>query len=270
VHITRLPSGAAALTLLLLSTPPAARAGEGSAGSPDASKPRAEPPAAPDAPRLPATGKPGALAGKALGGSIQEKKYVHARGLGDRYSNALLNGAPLPSPEPDRRAVPLGAIPPVVRSSITLERFFTPDQPGDFAAGSLQLHVWELPKQLLFKVNMTGGVNTMSSFRENRAYAGGADYFGFDDGTRRIPSAVPSNQPVLPPRLLRAALPQPRPLGGAALGQAMAARARRAQRAQPAHLAARRGRAGASLPARGGRGAHGVLCPLTRERTIAR
>ena len=33
--------------------------------------------------------------------------FVYVRGLGDRYSLALLNGSPLPSPEPLRRAVPL-------------------------------------------------------------------------------------------------------------------------------------------------------------------
>ncbi|HNB97402.1 MAG TPA: carboxypeptidase-like regulatory domain-containing protein, partial [Leptospiraceae bacterium] len=38
-------------------------------------------------------------------------KYVFVRGLGERYSNTLLNGVPLPSPEPNKRVVPLDLFP---------------------------------------------------------------------------------------------------------------------------------------------------------------
>ena len=41
------------------------------------------------------------------GVSIVGDKFVYVRGLGERYSSALLNGSPLPSPEPLRSAVPL-------------------------------------------------------------------------------------------------------------------------------------------------------------------
>ena len=34
-------------------------------------------------------------------------KYVYVRGLGERYSTTLLNGAILPSPEPINRVVPM-------------------------------------------------------------------------------------------------------------------------------------------------------------------
>ena len=45
--------------------------------------------------------------------------FVYVRGLGDRYSLALLNGSPLPSPEPLRRVVPLDIFPTnVVASSL--------------------------------------------------------------------------------------------------------------------------------------------------------
>ena len=41
----------------------------------------------------------GAL-GRVTGLSVVGNGYVYVRGLGDRYSLALLNGSPLPSPEP--------------------------------------------------------------------------------------------------------------------------------------------------------------------------
>ena len=38
------------------------------------------------------------------GASIQDNRFVIVRGLNDRYNTALLNGAPLPSSESDRKA----------------------------------------------------------------------------------------------------------------------------------------------------------------------
>ena len=38
-------------------------------------------------------------------------KFVFVRGLGERYSNTIFNGVPLPSPEPDKRIVPLDLFP---------------------------------------------------------------------------------------------------------------------------------------------------------------
>ncbi|MFN5010401.1 MAG: TonB-dependent receptor plug domain-containing protein, partial [Gammaproteobacteria bacterium] len=43
----------------------------------------------------------GAL-GRVTGLSVASNGFVYVRGLGDRYSQALLNGLPLPSPEPLR------------------------------------------------------------------------------------------------------------------------------------------------------------------------
>jgi hypothetical protein len=60
----------------------------------------------------------GALA-RIPGLSVVGGGFVYVRGLGDRYSLALLNGSPLPSPEPLRRAVPLDLFPTdVIASSL--------------------------------------------------------------------------------------------------------------------------------------------------------
>src|SRR5690606_38395717 len=48
----------------------------------------------------------GAL-GRVTGLSVVGNGHVYVRGLGDRYSLAMLNGLPLPSPEPLSRVVPL-------------------------------------------------------------------------------------------------------------------------------------------------------------------
>ena len=54
-------------------------------------------------------------AGEALkrvtGISIVGGRYVFVRGLGKRYGNTLLNSLQIPSPEPNRRVVPMDIFP---------------------------------------------------------------------------------------------------------------------------------------------------------------
>ena len=53
---------------------------------------------------------------KVSGASIQGGKFAVIRGLNDRYNTAYLNGAPLPSTEPDRRAFSFDIIPVCLNS----------------------------------------------------------------------------------------------------------------------------------------------------------
>ena len=50
----------------------------------------------------------GATLSRISGLSLVGGKYVYVRGLGERYSSTVLNGADVPSPDPTRRVVPLG------------------------------------------------------------------------------------------------------------------------------------------------------------------
>jgi hypothetical protein len=133
---------------------------------------------------------------RVVGATVVDGKYVYIRGLGERYSNTLLNGAFLPSSEPDRPAVPLDIFPSVLLSNLTLNKTALPDIPGDFAGGSLNINTREFPEKLTFKVDLKGSVNTATSFREMNGYPGGKDYFGFDDGTRALPAEVPRDRGV--------------------------------------------------------------------------
>ena len=67
------------------------------------------------------------------GVTVQDGKYVFVRGLGERYTTTSLNGARLPSPEPERRVVPLDMFPSGLLQAISTQKNFTPDQPGDFS-----------------------------------------------------------------------------------------------------------------------------------------
>src|SRR5688572_10529502 len=54
---------------------------------------------------------------RVTGLSVNTNGFVYVRGLGDRYSLALLNGLAIPSPEPLRRVVPLDIFPTSIVSS---------------------------------------------------------------------------------------------------------------------------------------------------------
>lgn len=129
---------------------------------------------------------------RVVGATVVGGRFVFVRGLGERYSNALLNGVPLPSPEPDRAAVPLDLFPTGVLSSLTIAKTFTPDVPGDFAGGSVRVETREIPASPVFQVTLSGGLNTESTFRERLSYRGGSlDWLGIDDGTRALPDGFP-------------------------------------------------------------------------------
>ena len=129
--------------------------------------------------------------------SVVDGKYAYVRGLGERYSGTTLNGAPLASPVPDRKVIPLDVIPSSMLESIVTSKSFSPDQPGDYAGGLVQLRTKDFPTFRIFNVSVSAGYNTAASFADVLGYSGGSyDFLGFDDGTRSLPALVPLDRPV--------------------------------------------------------------------------
>ncbi len=132
---------------------------------------------------------------RVVGATVIGGRFVYVRGLGERYSNALFDGAPLPSPEPDRAAVPLDIFPADVLDSVNLIKTFTPDVPGDFAGGSVQVHTRAIPDEFVFGAGASIGFNTESTFRDRLHYSGsGTDWLGFDS-SRGLPSGISRDYP---------------------------------------------------------------------------
>ena len=73
-------------------------------------------------------------AGEALkrvtGISIVGGRYVFVRGLGERYSNTLLNSVQIPSPEPNRRVVPMDIFPANLLESLQTVKTFSSRSAG--------------------------------------------------------------------------------------------------------------------------------------------
>jgi outer membrane receptor protein involved in Fe transport len=118
-------------------------------------------------------------------------KYVYVRGLGSRYASTLLNGSTLPSPEPNKRVVPLDLFPTSMLESMTVQKTYTPDMPGDFGGGVVKMESRSYPDDFSFELGLSTGGNTTTTFRDGLGYEGGSsDWLGLDDGTRELPSRV--------------------------------------------------------------------------------
>lgn len=127
------------------------------------------------------------------GASIQDNKFVVIRGLSDRYNSALINNAQLPSSEPDKKAFSFDVFPAALVDNIIINKTATPDLPGEFAGGLVQVNTRDVPLKNVFTVGISIGFNTQSvfkSFISNKR--NGLDWLGFDDGTRKIPAGFPS------------------------------------------------------------------------------
>jgi hypothetical protein len=132
---------------------------------------------------------------RVVGATIVGNRFVFVRGLGERYTNALLNGAPLPSTEPDRNSVPLDLFPSLVLDGLTIVKQFTPDMPADFAGGSVRITTREFPKQALFQISTYGAFNTASSLRSIPTYYGSSrEWLGYDGGRRSLPAGIPNRK----------------------------------------------------------------------------
>ncbi len=130
-----------------------------------------------------------------VGATVQDGKYVVIRGLGGRYSLTLLNGVPLPSPDPDVPAAPLDLFPASLLANLTVTKTFSPDMPASFAGGALSIETRSFPSKFTLKVRSGLSADSETSFGGLNEYAGGSlDTFGFDDGTRGLPAAIPQDE----------------------------------------------------------------------------
>ena len=127
---------------------------------------------------------------RVTGASVVAGKYVYVRGLGDRYMNTQLNGASLPSADPDRNAVPLDLFPAGLLDNIVTTKTFTPDKPGSFTGGTVNIGTKAFPERFTFSFSTSAGVNSQTTGASGfLTYdTGGTDWLGIDDGTRGIPA----------------------------------------------------------------------------------
>jgi outer membrane receptor protein involved in Fe transport len=132
----------------------------------------------------------GALA-RVTGLSVVGNGFVYVRGLGDRYSLALLNGSPLPSPEPLKRVVPLDLFPSSVIASSLVQKSYSANYPGEFGGGVINLTTKVAPREGFITIGAGVGGNSEATGQLGYSYYGSAtDWLGYDNGNRDVPAPL--------------------------------------------------------------------------------
>ena len=127
---------------------------------------------------------------RVTGLSLIGGKYIYVRGLGERYSSVLLNNNMIPGPEPMRRVVPLDIFPSGIFQSMMVQKSYSPDMPGEFGGGVINLVTKDPPTQFEAKVSLSLP-HSPGSDADIKTYHGGKrDWLGVDDGSRALPTSV--------------------------------------------------------------------------------
>lgn len=132
------------------------------------------------------------------GVTLMNGRDVYVRGLGNRYSNVQLNGAPVPSTSPTKKEAPVDLINSSSVDNIVVQKTFTPDQSGEFSGGSVQITSKEFPEEQNIGFSYTTSYNSVSTFENTLGYNGSTtDFIGFDNGKRKLPSLLKNNRLIL-------------------------------------------------------------------------
>lgn len=127
------------------------------------------------------------------GTTIQDNKFVIVRGLSDRYNSALVDDAMMPSTEPNRKAFSFDIIPASMIDNIIITKSGTPDLPGDFAGGVINILTKEVPDENFTNFSIGTGYNTASTGKTFQSgYRTPTDFLGFDNGERQLHPNFPT------------------------------------------------------------------------------
>ncbi|HMB01104.1 MAG TPA: TonB-dependent receptor, partial [Spirochaetota bacterium] len=121
---------------------------------------------------------------------------IYIRGLGERYAAVMLADSAIPSPDPDKRVVPLDIFPVSLLDNLTILKTFAPQMPGEFCGGIIKISPRDYPEENFFKISVGTGMDldVIPFHNSYWTYKGGQfDWLGYDDGTRTLPGAVPDN-----------------------------------------------------------------------------
>jgi TonB-dependent receptor len=144
--------------------------------------------------------------GRVTGVSVQSGKFVYVRGLADRYTRTTFNGMTIPGLDPDRNDVQIDIFPTSVLENVIVYKTFSPNLPGDFTGGIVDVETKNFPEEKNTSVSFGFRFNPEMNLNGNHlTYNGGkTDWLAFDDGTRALPfpaqTSIPdisSNDPSL-------------------------------------------------------------------------
>ena len=128
---------------------------------------------------------------RVTGLSVVDNRYVFVRGLGERYNSTKVNGHTVGTPEPNKRVVPLDLFPSGMLDNVIIQKTFTPDQPGEFGGGVVDVNTRDFPGRRTWSLNISGGYREGTTGSGFLTYDGGSyDWLGFSGSKRDFPGLV--------------------------------------------------------------------------------
>ena len=118
--------------------------------------------------------------------SLVNEKFIYVRGLGERYSSTLLNGATIPSPDLTRNVIPLDIFPTSIVSSLRVQKAYSADMPAAFGGGAVDIRTKGIPGGFTYAIEVGAGYNFENDGDAYSYPGGGDDRWGTDDGSRAL------------------------------------------------------------------------------------
>jgi outer membrane receptor protein involved in Fe transport len=139
--------------------------------------------------------------GNVTGASVVGGKYVNVRGLQGRYVDVQLNGTTLPSADPDGNSVALDIFPSSLIDNIVTSKTFTPDKPGTFTGGAVDVTTKSFPNDFFLDASVSTSFNSEVGVGGNvlRPPSGleGVPSIANSNSVPTSPSSVPERQAAL-------------------------------------------------------------------------
>ena len=125
------------------------------------------------------------------GVAVTEDNGLIVRGAGGRWNEILLDGMVLPNYDPSYKIFSFDLIPLSLVDNIRLLKSSTPDVPVSFGGGVTEITTKDIPEENFVQLKAELQYNSLSTFKnQRRGKMGKLDFFGFDDGSRKMPEEV--------------------------------------------------------------------------------
>jgi hypothetical protein len=132
---------------------------------------------------------------RVTGLSIVDNKFVYIRGITDRYNGTSLDGASVATTEAGKKSFSFDQIPANLLENTTVIKSATPDLPGDFTGGMVQMSTLDFPDRPTYRIAVGGAYNTNTTGQSFSTSQGGSrDWLGMDDGSRKFPGYPPGKE----------------------------------------------------------------------------
>ena len=126
------------------------------------------------------------------GVSVEGGKYVYVRGLGDRYTQTMLNSVEIPSLDPDRNSLQIDIFPTNLINNMVITKTAVAEMPANFTGGIVDIETIDFPEEPIYDFSLSFDYNPDMHFNSDFLTYDGSntDFLGFDGGTRELPSGA--------------------------------------------------------------------------------